>query len=141
MGMVANPAMFLPFTESSGSTVHDVSGNGNHGTITSTSGEAVMWAGRQTESPYFARLGGVQWSDGTNTVYVPQLSNGSAPASTNVTDMTIVRTNLANFAHNAGPYSLIFGGATNTYANLLTNDVNIVTNAAGLITELYEVNP
>ena len=50
-------------------------------------------------------------------------------------------TNPHGLAHNGAESSLVFGGATNSYANLLTNSVNIVTNDAGLIESLYEVTP
>jgi len=106
--------------------------------LTNTTNEAAFWGGTQTNSPYAAEYGTVEWSDGTNTVYVPMLSDKTTPATNDVSGMSVVQTNFAGYAHNAGPYSLIFGGATNTYANLLTNSVNIATNAAGLITEVWE---
>jgi len=46
------------FIEKSGPTVYDVSGNGNNGTITSTSGLNTMWAGTQDDYHYFAENGG-----------------------------------------------------------------------------------
>lgn len=131
-----------PVTEGSGTTIHDVSGNGNHGTAI-TSSEAEFWGGTQTNSPYAAEYGSVEWTDGTNTVYVPMLSDKITPATNDVSGMSVVQTNFAGYAHNAGPYSLIFGGATNTYANLLTNttdNITVSTNAAGLIESLYETN-
>lgn len=124
------------FTESSGTTLYDVSGNGTHATATITSSESEFWGGTQTNSPYFAENGGLTFSDGTNTVYVPQLSDGSAPATNSISGYSITHTNGTGYAHNAGPYSLIFGGATNSYANLLTNGTAIVED--GMITEYYK---
>ena len=47
-------------------------------------------------------------------------------------------TNPRGYAHNNSESSIVIGATTNSYANLLTNSVNIVTNSAGLITEFYE---
>jgi len=68
----------------------------------------------------------------TEFLYLPTLSDGSD----DVAGLGI--TNPGGLAHNNGPQSLVIGATTNTYANLLTNSVNIMTNSAGLITEIYE---
>lgn len=71
----------------------------------------------------------------SGTVYntiVPGLADGTDDAA------GLGITNPPDLAHNNGGFSLIFGETTNTYANLLTNSVNIATNAAGLITEVWE---
>jgi hypothetical protein len=122
----------LPFAESSGTILYDVSGNGNHGTLTTTN-SAACWANTQNVSAYLHNYGGVTWSSGTTNVYVPNTLAG-VPATNNVAGFTVVRTNLTGMVHNRGPYSLLFGGVTNTYS-MLTNSVSITTNATGQITE------
>ncbi len=65
-------------------------------------------------------------------LYLPALADGSD----DVAGLGI--TNPKGLTHNNGPQSIVIGATTNTYANLLTNSVNIVTNSAGLIKEIWE---
>ncbi len=67
-----------------------------------------------------------------DSLYLPALADGSD----DVAGFGI--TNPRGLTHNNGPYSIQIGSTTNTFANLLTNSVNIVTNDAGLIEELYQ---
>ena len=125
------------FTESSGNKVYDVSGNDNHGTITTTALEWMWTNSTQDVNHHFANDGGVTWTNGTpsETIYVPQLADGSAPATNDVSGYTAIRTNLANAVHNRGLHSIVFGGVTNTYGMMLTNGVSVATNATGQILE------
>lgn len=121
----------LVYTENSGTKIYDVSGNGNHGTLT-TASETLSWANTQNVAAYFPNYGGVTWSSGSTNRYVPNTISG-VPATNSVAGFTVARTNLTKQVHNRGPYSLLFGGVTNTYSMMLTNAVSITTNATGQI--------
>jgi hypothetical protein len=118
----------LPLEESGGVIAYDTTLNEKNGTIT-----GPVWTNIYlTASCYYHTFGGVTWSSGSTNVYVPNTLAG-VPATNNVAGFTVARTNLTGMVHNRGPYSLYFGGITNTYSMMLTNSVSITTNATGQI--------
>lgn len=89
--------------EGAGSIVYDVSGNGNHGTIT-----GGTWTKVDGVSSYQAVYGFTK----SGSVYIPALPDGSADALGNPI------TNPGGYVHNGGGYSLLLNGVTNSYADL-----------------------
>jgi len=116
-----------------GTTIHDVSGNGNHGTAVNIT-ESLFWGdtGPEGWAPNLTR-GFAEWTDGTNTTRVPYLADLSGPASTNVAGSTLVGLRPANVVHNNSEVTI----DGYSYANLLTNETwTVTTNDAGFITEM-----
>jgi hypothetical protein len=87
-----------PLEELSGDTCYDVSGNGNHGTITTTSGIETMRSGRADGVPSYVAQYGFTDSAG---VQIPALLDGTADA----TGGSI--TNPGGVTHNGGSYNLL----------------------------------
>jgi hypothetical protein len=125
-----------PMSENWGNQIHDVSGNGNHGTLTTGAGGlATFWGGSQDDVHWNLTKGHAAWTDGTNTTRVPYLSNMSGPAATNVVGSTLVEQRPASFVHNKAETTI--DGLS--YANLLTNALyTVTTNASGFITEVVK---
>jgi len=122
-----------PLSSRWGNQIHDVSGNGNHGTLTTgAGGQATFWGGTQDEVHWNLTKGHAAWTDGTNTTRVPYLANMSGPAATNVVGSTLIEQRPASFVHNKAETTI--DGFS--YSNLITNALwTVTTNAAGFITE------
>jgi hypothetical protein len=91
-----------PMVETSGTTVYDVSGKGNHGTITTTDGTTLlaMWAQTQDVSHYLANYG-FYVAVAETPPYIPALLDGTGAA-----DGVNPISNPAGLLHNWGPHSI-----------------------------------
>ena len=106
----------------------DVSGSGNNGTW-STDDVASLRSGKQDE--FFYNF--VHGCSVVSNKYIP--ADQSNP--TKDTDGNLL-TNPSGLAHNNSESSIVIGSTTNSFENLLTNSISIVTNSAGLITQFWE---
>lgn len=107
-----------PLAEGVGSIFYDVSGNGNHISIT----QAGTWSQDATgEMESYNLLNGCSvWTNGASTIYVPYL-NGS-PVTNSVATYTLNREAPGGFLHNGAEVSMVTASGTNSVSTLQAMD-------------------